>query len=104
MKNVASKIIVDNVLLYGRTAGQLLDYFRTVMNILKHRRDSLNLKIFKWFQDRCEFVGVDVVEGVTQPAQSQNEAFSKAIATKYMGRPPHTHWELWVLQTIISPI
>ena len=36
LKNVASKIIVDGVLLYGRTAEQLLDYFRTVLGVFKN--------------------------------------------------------------------
>ena len=33
-KNVASEIIVDGVLLYGRTAEHILDYFRTVLDIM----------------------------------------------------------------------
>ena len=77
LKNVASKIIVDDVLLYGRTSRQLLDYFRTVLDVLKHHRATLKLKKGKWFQDRCEFVGMDVAADGTQPAQSKNEAFAK---------------------------
>ena len=38
------KIISDDVLLYGRTAGQLLSYFRTVLDVLKHRQATLKLK------------------------------------------------------------
>ena len=77
MENFASKIIVDDVLLYGRTADMILDYFITVLYILKHHRATLKLKIFKWFQDRYKFVGTDMVEGRTQPEYSQNEAFYK---------------------------
>ena len=77
MKNFASKIIVDDVLLYGRTDRQLLDYLRTVLDVLKHQRDILKLKKCKWFQDKCEFVGMDVAEDGTQPAQSKNEAFAE---------------------------
>ena len=75
MKNIASKIIFDYVLLYGRTAKQLLSYFITVLDVLKNHRATLKLKEFKWFQDRCEFVGMDVAAGGTQPAQSKMRLF-----------------------------
>ena len=65
------------MLLYGRTSEQLLAYFRTVVEILKHHRATLKLKRCKWFQYSCDFVGVDVAAGITQPAHSQNEAFGK---------------------------
>ena len=77
LKNVASKIIVDYMLLYGRTAKQLLDHFRTILEVLKHHRATLKLKRCKWFQDRCESVGMDMEAGGTQPAQSKHEDFSK---------------------------
>ena len=44
LKKIASKIIVDDVLLYVRTSEKLLDYFRTVLDVLKHHCASLNLK------------------------------------------------------------
>ena len=75
MKNVASKVIVDDMLLYGITTRQLPSYFRTVLDVLKHHRATLKLKRCKWFQDRCKFVGMDMEAGVTQPAQSKNKAF-----------------------------
>ena len=53
LKNVASKIIVDDLSLYGRTAEQLLGYFRTVLDVLKPHRATLKLKMCKQFQDRC---------------------------------------------------
>ena len=71
----ASKIIVDCVLLYRRTAEQLLTYFRTVLDVLKHHRATLKVKKCKWFQDRCKFLGMDMAAGGTQPAQSKNEDF-----------------------------
>ena len=52
LKNVASKLIVDDVLLYGHKAEQLLDYFIMVLGVLKHQRTTLKLKICKWFQYR----------------------------------------------------
>ena len=57
------KIIVDDVLLYGRTSDQLLGYFVTVLDVLKHHRDTLKMKKCKWFQDRCKFLGMNVVAG-----------------------------------------
>ena len=44
LENVASKIIVDDVLLYGRTADQILSYFGTVLYVLKHHHATLKLK------------------------------------------------------------
>ena len=44
LKFFASKIILDGVLLYGRTARQILAYFRTVVGVLKHHRTTLKLK------------------------------------------------------------
>ena len=77
MKSFASKIIVDDVLLYGRTATQLLAYFITVLDVLKHKPATLKLKRCKLFQDRCEFVGMDVAAGGTKPAHSDMRLFSK---------------------------
>ena len=77
LKFFASKIIVDDMLLYGRTAEQLLDYFRIFLDVLKHHRSTLKLEKRKWFHDRCKFVGMDVAAGGTQPAHSKNEDFSK---------------------------
>ena len=76
-KNVASKIIVDDVLLYGRTVDQILAYFRKVLYLLKHHRATLKPKNHKWFQDMCKFVDMDVVSVVKQSEQSKNEAFAK---------------------------
>ena len=44
LKNVASKIIIDDVLLYGRTSKQLLVYLRTVLDVFKHHRATLKLR------------------------------------------------------------
>ena len=33
LKNIPSKIVVNDVLLYGRTVEQLLAYFRTVLGV-----------------------------------------------------------------------
>ena len=78
------------MLFYGHTPEKLLAVFRTVLYVLKHHHSTLKPIIFKWFQGRCKFVGMDVAEGRTQPAQYRNEAFSK-LKKKYMGRPLHDH-------------
>ena len=44
LKNIASNIIVDDMLLYELTAEQLLDYFIAVLDVLKHHRATLKLK------------------------------------------------------------
>ena len=38
------KNIVDDVLLYGRKSWQLLDYLRTVLDVLKQHHTTLKLK------------------------------------------------------------
>ena len=43
-KNVASKFIVDDVLMYGCTSEKILAYFKTILDILKHHRTTLKLK------------------------------------------------------------
>ena len=47
LKNVASTIIFDDVLLYGHTEKQILEYLRTVLEILKHHRATPKLKLCK---------------------------------------------------------
>ena len=44
LKNVASEIIVDDVLLYGRTSDKLLAYFIIFLDVLKHYRATLKMK------------------------------------------------------------
>jgi hypothetical protein len=81
IRAVGSKVIVDDVLLYGRTADQLLKYFCTVLDVLKHHRATINLKKCKFMRDRCEFVGVDIVAGGNKPAEWKYAAFEA------LGRP-----------------
>ena len=49
LKMFVSKIIFDDVLMYGHTEGQILDCFRTVLYVLKHHCATLKLKKRKWF-------------------------------------------------------
>ena len=49
------KIIVGDVLLYGSTSDQLLDYFRTVLDVLKHPRATINLKSENGFRTGVSF-------------------------------------------------
>ena len=68
------KVIVDDVLLFGREEETLLRYFRVVLDMLKHHRATLKLKKCSWFQSSCKFVGMDVGAGDNQPASSKFEA------------------------------
>ena len=49
LKNIVSKIIFYDVLLYGCTAKQFLAYFRTFLDVLEHQRATLKLKISNSF-------------------------------------------------------
>ena len=66
------KIIVCDILLYLITVDNLLEYFRTFLDVLKHHCATLKLDNCKWFQGSCDFVGMDVVSGVTQPVHSKH--------------------------------
>ena len=77
LKNIASKIIVDDVLLYGHTSNKRLAYFRAVLYVLKHHCATIKVKKLKWFQYRCGFVGVGVTSGVTQPAHSKKRRLTR---------------------------
>ena len=48
LKNVASKIIVDDMSLYGCTDKQLLAYFRTFLDVMKHQHATIKLKKYKF--------------------------------------------------------
>jgi hypothetical protein len=70
-----TKVIVDDVLIYGRDSDELIRYFGVVVDVLKHHRATLKLKKCKWFGKSCEFVGVDVTSEGNKPAESKLQAF-----------------------------
>ena len=41
IKGCRRKVIVDDVLVYGRDAEPLLQYFLAVLNVIKHHRDKI---------------------------------------------------------------
>ena len=65
LKKLAPKIIVDDVLLYGRTVEHLLEYFIKVLDVLKHHHTTLKLIKLKCFQERCKFVWMGMTAGET---------------------------------------
>ena len=67
LKIFTSKMIFNDVSLYGLTAVQHLAYLRTIQYLLKDLWATLKVKRFKWFQYRCKFTGSNVEAGVTQP-------------------------------------
>ena len=68
-KNVASKIIFDEVLLYRHTEEHNISHLITALYFLKHPHAAINMKNCKWFQYGCEFLGMEMEAGVTQPKQ-----------------------------------
>ena len=50
LENFVSKCIVDYVLFYVCTPNQLLAYFRTVLDVLKHHRATLKTKKYNGFR------------------------------------------------------
>ena len=45
LKNIASKITVEYMLLFGSTANQLLAYFGTVLDVLKHDCTTIKMNV-----------------------------------------------------------
>eukprot|EP00957_Ditylum_brightwellii_P129685 9892764-Ditylum_brightwellii.AAC.1 len=90
IKHCGSKVIVNDVLLHGREARELLRYFRIVLEVFQHHRATVKLQKCRWFQSQCKFVGIDVCAGGNKPAASKYEAF------KQLQRP--NRWaDLWML-------
>ena len=46
-----SKVIVDDMLVYGRDPDSLLRYFKVVLEVLKHHRATVKLQKCKWVRD-----------------------------------------------------
>ena len=89
-----------------RDKEQLLRYFKTVLDILKHYRQTINLKKYKWFQDNCKYIGVNVGAKRNSLGQSKFEAFHKIECPQtrfnvrmligvfgfYIKHPPSLNW------------
>eukprot|EP00957_Ditylum_brightwellii_P111901 8533594-Ditylum_brightwellii.AAC.1 len=63
------------MLVYEKERDQLLMYFRGILDRLKHYHTTVNLQKCKWFQDHCEFIGIDVDQGSNYPARSKQDVF-----------------------------
>ena len=108
--HVGSQVIVDDVLLHGRTPEALLQYFRCVLEVLKHHRATLNLKKCRFMIQKCEFVGIDVAGEGNKPAESKYEAFERLerpitfsdlrILIGFFGF--YSRW-LWLFESRIRP-
>ena len=90
LKNVGSKIIVDDVLLYAPTIEDSLAYFRIILEVLQHHRVTIKLKKCHFFEPDVEFVGVDVCHRGNSPAASKFEVFRRIP-------PPQTWTDLRML-------
>ena len=51
IEKCGSKVIVDDVLVFGRDLDSLLRYFRVVLEVLKHHHAMVKLQKCKWFWD-----------------------------------------------------
>ena len=76
LKNVALKIFwwCVTVWVHSQAAPRL---FHNSPGCTQTPLRYTKTEYYKWFQDRWEFLGMNVAAGVTQPAQSQNENFAK---------------------------
>jgi hypothetical protein len=82
ISGAGSKVIVDDVLLYGDTAETLMAYVRCFLEVLREHRATINLKKCKWFRDRCEFVGMDITPDGNRPAQLNMPRSKRSLPRK----------------------
>ena len=66
-----AKLIMDDLLLYGRTADATFKYLHVVLTVLRKYRATLKLRKSKWFAKETEFVAIDVTGEGNKPAKSK---------------------------------
>ena len=66
-----SRIVIDNILLYGTNVCQLLRYFPSVATILVKYRLSFKLVKYKFFSKRVEYLGYDFLSSGNCLAKSK---------------------------------
>jgi hypothetical protein len=72
-----SAVIVDDILLFARTAAALLYYLICVLETLQHHRVTVKLRKTRFFPGRAEFVGIDILPDGNSPAKSKYEAIEE---------------------------
>ena len=68
--------------MYGRDPDSLLQYFRVVLEVLKHHHATVKLQKCKWFWDQCEFIGVDIKSDGNSPAKLKYKGFLELGCSK----------------------
>jgi hypothetical protein len=72
-----SAVIVDDILLFARTAAALLYYLVCVLEMLQHHRVTVKLRKTRFLPSRAEFVGIDILKDGNSPAKSKYEAIEE---------------------------
>jgi hypothetical protein len=71
-------VIVDNIILFTKTAAILLSYFKCVIKVLTHYRVMVKLRKTMFSPKKeAEFVGVDIMKEGKTPAKSKYEAIKR---------------------------
>ena len=76
-----SSIIIDDLLLFGKTPMMLLAYFVAALKVFLNHRVSIKLRKTRFLPSRAEFVGLDLLPDGNAPAQSKYKAIRE------LGRP-----------------
>jgi hypothetical protein len=66
-----SAVIVDDIILFAKSALLLFVYFICILDVLEHHRVTLKLKKARFLPTRAEFVGIDVLKEGNSPASSK---------------------------------
>jgi hypothetical protein len=72
--NPMSVAIVDDILWASRSVISLLAFFAVSLQVFQHYTVSFNLKKFRFFPTRAEFVGFDLLAEGNTPAKSKYDA------------------------------
>jgi hypothetical protein len=68
---MGSKVIIDDILLFGNSTKYLILYFECVCQVFQKYRVSFQLKKCEFFKDRIEYVGHDLRPKGNSPAASK---------------------------------
>ena len=86
------KQIVDDVFIFSDCPLMLIEYFREVLIVLREYRVTINLKKCRFFPEKAEFFGVDVMSDGNAPAELKFKAMLQMVES-----PPSTATDLLAL-------
>lgn len=75
LANCDSRVIVDDLILFGKEIITTLAYWRCSLEVLKHYRFTAKLRKCRFISEDTEFAGIDITNAGNTPAHSKDDAF-----------------------------